>query len=59
MAKKRCNFWYDAGESSEIYLSQVRVVYICSNCVTSAYKILYGDGEEQSGEDVGRYQYRL
>ncbi len=52
MAKKRCNFC-NAGESSENLFIAGKGVYICSNCVTSAYKILYGDGEEQSGEDGG------
>ncbi len=39
-------------EVQKIYLSQVRGIYMLK-LVTSAYKILYGDGEEQSGEDGG------
>ncbi len=50
MAKKRCNFC-SAKESEDNLFIAGDGVYICSNCVTSAYKILFGDSEEQSTED--------
>ena len=42
---KKCSFC-KSKESSENRLIAGNGVYICENCVLSAYKIFYGDGEE-------------
>jgi len=46
MSKKACGFC-EAQESEENPLIAGENAYICSNCVVSAYKILFGDEEEQ------------
>ena len=55
MSKKACSFC-EASESEENPLIAGESAYICSNCVISAYKILFGEEEEQdssySEEDV-------
>jgi len=47
MTTKECSFC-EAKESDENPLIAGEDAYICSNCVISAYKILYGDEEETS-----------
>jgi ATP-dependent Clp protease ATP-binding subunit ClpX len=46
MSKKACGFC-EAQESEENPLIAGENAYICSNCVVSAYKILFGEEEEQ------------
>ena len=48
MIHRTCSFC-DAGESEENPLIAGNGVYICKNCVISAYKIMFGDDQE-SGE---------
>ena len=48
MIHRTCSFC-DAGESEENPLIAGNGVYICKNCVVSAYKIMFGDDQE-SGE---------
>jgi ATP-dependent Clp protease ATP-binding subunit ClpX len=49
MPTKKCSFCGTA-ESEENPLIAGNNAYICSNCVISAYKILFGDEEEGSAE---------
>lgn len=44
--KQQCSFCY-APESTDNPLIAGEGVYICSNCVISAYKILFGDEEQE------------
>jgi len=44
MAKKRCSFCSTTEKESNPFIAG-NSVYICSNCVTSAYKILFGEDE--------------
>ena len=48
MPNKKCSFCGSA-ESEENPLIAGNNAYICSNCVISAYKILFGDEEENGG----------
>ena len=45
MAKKTCSFCNTTEKESNPFIAGNNV-YICSNCVTSAYKILFGEEEE-------------
>jgi len=48
---KACSFC-EAGESEENPLIAGENAYICSNCVVSAYKILFGEEQEESEEET-------
>ncbi len=48
MSTKKCSFC-SATESEENPLIAGESVYICSNCVVSAYKILFGEEEQDQG----------
>jgi len=50
MPNKKCSFC-GSQESEENPLIAGNNAYICSNCVISAYKILFGDEEESAGAD--------
>jgi len=50
MAKKRCSFCNTTERIDNPFIAG-NGVYICSNCVTSAYKILFGENEEYSKEE--------
>ncbi|UPT76530.1 ATP-dependent Clp protease ATP-binding subunit ClpX [Sulfurovum sp. XGS-02] len=53
MTRKTCSFC-EAQESEENPLIAGESAYICSNCVVSAYKILFGEEEQdESQTDVG------
>jgi len=53
MTKKACSFC-EAQESEENPLIAGESAYICSNCVVSAYKILFGEEEQEETEaDLG------
>ena len=53
MSTKECSFCA-APESEEIPLIAGDNAYICSNCVVSAYKILFGEEEqEENSTDLG------
>ncbi len=55
MSNKECSFC-SATESEENPLIAGENVYICSNCVVSAYKILFGEEEqEESKADLGAH----
>jgi len=55
MSTKECSFC-SATESEENPLIAGESVYICSNCVVSAYKILFGEEEqEDSTADLGAH----
>jgi len=45
MAKKTCSFCNTTEKENNPFIAGENV-YICSNCVTSAYKILFGEEEE-------------
>ena len=51
MTTRNCSFC-DATESEENPLIAGNGVYICKNCVTSAYKIMFGDEEASSVENA-------
>ncbi len=51
---KKCSFCF-AQESEEITIISGENAYICSNCVISAYKILFGEEEEQD-ESFSSYE---
>jgi len=46
MARKKCSFCSTTEKSENPFIAG-NGVYICSNCVTSAYKILFGEDEKQ------------
>jgi len=48
MARKTCSFCNTTEKETNPFIAGNNV-YICSNCVTSAYKILFGE-EEESGD---------
>ncbi|MBU0721484.1 ATP-dependent Clp protease ATP-binding subunit ClpX [bacterium] len=48
MIHRHCSFC-EASESEENPLIAGNGVYICRNCVTSAYKIMFGDEKESAG----------
>ena len=50
MINRHCSFC-DASESEENPLIAGNGVYICKNCVTSAYKIMFGDEKASSVEN--------
>lgn len=50
MIHRHCSFC-DASESEENPLIAGNGVYICKNCVISAYKIMFGDEKEAANED--------
>jgi len=50
MAYKQCNFC-GTNESEENPLIAGNNVYICKNCIFSAYKIMFGDAEAVDGEE--------
>ncbi len=50
MINRRCSFC-DAVENEVNPLIAGNGVYICKNCVTSAYKIMFGDEKEQNKQD--------
>ncbi|GIU00170.1 ATP-dependent Clp protease ATP-binding subunit ClpX [Sulfurovum sp. TSL6] len=53
MTKKTCSFC-EAQESEENPLIAGESAYICSNCVVSAYKILFGEeDQEEAQQDLG------
>ncbi len=55
MSRKECSFC-SATESEENPLIAGESAYICSNCVVSAYKILFGEEEqEESKADLGAH----
>ena len=55
MSTKECSFC-SAPESEENPLIAGESAYICSNCVVSAYKILFGEEEqEESFSDIGAH----
>ena len=47
MARKQCSFCNTTEKEDNPFIAGNRA-YICSNCVTSAYKILFGEEEESS-----------
>lgn len=49
MSMKKCSFCHSA-ESEENPLIAGESVYICSNCVISAYKILFGEEEQEESQ---------
>ncbi len=49
MARKECSFCNTTEKENNPFIAGNHA-YICSNCVTSAYKILFGD--EESGPDI-------
>ena len=49
MTKKACSFC-EAHESEENPLIAGESAYICSNCVVSAYKILFGEEEQEEAQ---------
>lgn len=52
MSNKECSFC-SATESEENPLIAGEKAYICSNCVVSAYKILFGEEQEETQADLG------
>ena len=55
MTKKTCSFC-EAQESEENPLIAGENAYICSNCVISAYKILFGEEEQEENQaDLGTH----
>ncbi len=55
MTRKTCSFC-EAQESEENPLIAGESAYICSNCVISAYKILFGEEEQEDAQvDVGHH----
>jgi ATP-dependent Clp protease ATP-binding subunit ClpX len=50
MINRHCSFC-DASESEENPLIAGNGVYICKNCVTSAYKIMFGDEKTATSEE--------
>ena len=55
MSKKECSFC-SATESEENPLIAGESAYICSNCVVSAYKILFGEEEQEENKaDLGAH----
>jgi ATP-dependent Clp protease ATP-binding subunit ClpX len=53
MSNKECSFCFSK-ETEDNPLIAGENVYICSNCIISAYKILYGEEEkEETKEDLG------
>lgn len=52
MSNKECSFCA-ATESEENPLIAGESAYICSNCVVSAYKILFGEEQEETQADLG------
>ncbi len=55
MTKKTCSFC-EAQESEENPLIAGENAYICSNCVVSAYKILFGEEEQDEAQtDIGAH----
>ena len=52
MSNKECSFC-SARESEENPLIAGEKAYICSNCVVSAYKILFGEEQEETQADLG------
>jgi len=52
MSNKECSFCA-ATESEENPLIAGENAYICSNCVVSAYKILFGEEQEETPADLG------
>lgn len=50
MIHRHCSFC-EAQESDENPLIAGNGVYICRNCVTSAYKIMFGDEKQNNAED--------
>jgi ATP-dependent Clp protease ATP-binding subunit ClpX len=52
MSNKECSFCA-ARESEENPLIAGENAYICSNCVVSAYKILFGEEQEEAEADLG------
>ena len=52
MSNKECSFCA-ATESEENPLIAGENAYICSNCVVSAYKILFGEEQEEAQADLG------
>ena len=53
MAIKKCSFCNTTEKSENTFIAG-NGVYICSNCVTSAYKILFGEEENESTLSVER-----
>ncbi|RLA71967.1 MAG: ATP-dependent Clp protease ATP-binding subunit ClpX [Epsilonproteobacteria bacterium] len=51
MSHRHCSFC-EARESDENPLIAGNNVYICKNCVFSAYKIMFGDGEEHASDEL-------
>ena len=49
MARKRCSFCSTTEKDENPFIAG-NSVYICSNCVTSAYKILFGEDEPKKSE---------
>jgi ATP-dependent Clp protease ATP-binding subunit ClpX len=47
MARKKCSFCNTTEKRSNPFIAG-NGVYICSNCVTSAYKILFGEDEKET-----------
>jgi len=58
MTKKACSFC-EAKESEENPLLAGENAYICSNCVISAYKILYGEEEQEELENAQEEAHTL
>ena len=54
MSTKECSFCA-AKESEENPLIAGDSAYICSNCVVSAYKILFGEEQEETQADLGTH----
>jgi len=51
MAKKECSFCNTTEKENNPFIAGNNA-YICSNCVTSAYKILFGEEESRSAETI-------
>ena len=58
MAKKICSFCNTTEKDNNPFIAG-NSVYICSNCVTSAYKILFGEEEDNSTQAVSEPQTLL
>ncbi len=55
---KKCSFCGNfESRDNPLIAGQNSSVYICKNCIVSAYKILFGDVDEQKGEDEITLEY--
>ncbi len=47
MARRRCSFCNTTEKKKNPFIAGNNNVYICSNCVESAYQIIFGEGDEE------------